>query len=173
MAKIQNIQNEARWYLDLREPPSKEFHPCEIDPIIMGKQQWNVFRRLALNPVESFHFSIHRRESTVVALLSGKIQVTDLQEFSNFQTMLFSQTGLKIVLLDFSQVQAITLDAVPALVQLQKLVRVEKLHLRLCGMNEDLKEKLSRLGVIRSSELSTSLKSAVDSLLTLDSVKAS
>lgn len=126
-----------------------------------------------MQELELFSYEISRNQSFLIAALSGKIQQSSLESFSQFQREILEAESLKAVLFDFSHVSGITLDAIPALVLLQKNLRHRGLQFRLCGLHDPLKDKLSKLGVIRSSELSLNRRSALESILEGASIKAS
>jgi anti-anti-sigma regulatory factor len=110
---------------------------------------------------EKFVYSIQKSNSIVVVYLSGEIGQYALHPLEKCRTEVLENQGVRFAMLDLSNVKNLTLEAVPAFAQLQKAVRFRGIGLRLCAIPDSLKEKLSKLGVIRHNELSPSLKDAL------------
>lgn len=114
-----------------------------------------------MTQTEKFKYSISKTDGILVACFAGVLNFEGISDFHGAIKEIFSEPSIRFIAVDFFQVQNITMDAIPAFLQFQKIARDRKQDLRLCGMNEDLKEKLLKLGVVRRNELSVSLREAV------------
>jgi anti-anti-sigma regulatory factor len=113
---------------------------------------------------KKFDFSFIRNGSILIMWMSGELQ-RDAQ--ACLDTCWHEAGGgadIKVVILDFSRLTAIGAEATPAFAKFQKQIRAEKIDLRICGINEELKERLFRKGVLRHAELVVSLKTALATL---------
>lgn len=103
--------------------------------------------------------------SHFIAVINFSREITeealDAQPLDNCKPGALKSQGVRFIVMDFSKVSNLTFGAVPAFTRFQKAVRFHGMELRLCGMRDDLKQKLIRLGVIRNSELSPSIKEAL------------
>lgn len=112
----------------------------------------------------AFAYTISKTSSILVASMSGKINQSSLEKFQQFHDEILTESTIRFVLLDMSQLTGITLDGIPGLVNFQRALRSKGIEIKLCGMEDSLRDKLNKLGVIRSSEISPSLKVAVQAL---------
>lgn len=111
-----------------------------------------------------FSYELTKNPAFLIGILSGKLQQSSVSDFASFQSEVLQTEDVKCVLLDLSQISAVTLDAVPSLVLFQKNLRAKGVQFWLCGLSEPLREKLAKLGVIRSIEVASSLRAAVETV---------
>lgn len=108
--------------------------------------------------VEKFKFLISRNNGIAVLSFSGVLAIDSEAEFTECMNQTFGDPNTKFLIVDFSKVGNVTMDLIPAFVQFQKTARNKNWEIRLCGIGDDLKEKLLKLGVIRYREISNNLK---------------
>lgn len=110
---------------------------------------------------DRFEFSLSKKNNIVVASLSGSINLQTIFQFEKCAREILAEAEARFIAIDLSALENVTLDAVPALVRLQKIIRDRQQPFRLCGLEGDLKSKLHKLGVIRFPELSATLKDSL------------
>jgi anti-anti-sigma regulatory factor len=98
-----------------------------------------------------------------VNLVGSMQQVSVAQSIDEIKQELLAKEKVKLVVLNFAQVTAITSELVPALTSLQKSVRSKPSELRMCGFQVSLKEKISKFGILRANEMAEDLKQAISS----------
>ena len=110
---------------------------------------------------ETLEYSVTIHNPMIVILFSGTFNVSCVETLEQCKGEALVVKEVTHVIVDFTNVKNFTLEGVPAFVQFQKSMRVRNLHLRLSGLSDELRVKLVRLGVIRQSEVSPSLKDAL------------
>lgn len=129
----------------------------------MASQNENDFSDL-----ESFSYFISHKGPILVATLKGLCEddaVVQLQQCKMEIETLISES-VQGVVLNLSGLTSIANDLVPVWAQLQGMVRAHRVELRICGLEEQIKEKLTKMGIIRLTELSTTLKEALPEIVT-------
>jgi anti-anti-sigma regulatory factor len=110
---------------------------------------------------ETLGYTVTIHNPMLVILFSGTFSVSCVETLEQCKDEALQTQEVSYVIVDFSNVKNFSLDGVPALAQFQKTIRARQLELRLCGLSEELRAKLVRLGVVRQAELSPSLKDAL------------
>lgn len=110
-----------------------------------------------------FRYQLSGNYSVLVVHLFGEMNSKSAPQIGRCLEEISPQPHVKFVIFSFSNVTHINGDAVQALAQMQRDIR-SKSALRICGMKPELKEKLTRLGVIRSLEMVDSLREGIDSI---------
>ena len=88
-----------------------------------------------------------------------------IEKLAEIKSSVLANEAAKFIILNFKDTSMISGEAVTLLAQLQMNIRAKKLHLRLCGLKNDLIQKLLMLGVIRNSEVTADLQSALQNLI--------
>jgi len=110
---------------------------------------------------EKLEFFVSKKVSILVVALRGFLSQSTLSEFEKCKQEIASDPSVKFIAIDVSQLENITVDAVPSFALFQKFMRDHKIEFRVSGLKEDLKDKLHKMGVIRHPELSKSLKDSL------------
>lgn len=113
--------------------------------------------------LESFSYFISNNGCVVVATLSGLCESESHALLQQCKIDIESKIckSVHAVVLNFSGVTGIANDLIPFWAQLQSMIRSNGVELRLCGIESSLKEKLIKMGILRSTETSNTLKDAV------------
>ena len=110
---------------------------------------------------ENFEFFISKKNFVLVVAFSGSLNAHALPEFEKCRQSLTEDKGIRFIAIDLTNLENLSADAVSPFVQLQKNLRDSKIEFRISGMNDNLKEKLLNLGVLRSQELTKNLKESL------------
>lgn len=110
-----------------------------------------------------FRYQLSGNHSVLVVHLFGEMNDRSAPQISRCLEEISSQPHVRFVVISFSNVTQINGDAIQALVQMQKAIR-SKAALKICAMKPEHKEKLTRLGVIRSLEIADSLREGIASI---------
>ena len=116
---------------------------------------------------KDFSYFISHNGSILVASLSGFCEGDAAVLLVKCKTEIEERITDTIqgVVLNFSGVTGIANDLVPFWAQLQSTIRSHQVELRVCGVESNLKEKLNRMGILRSNEASLSLKEALPEIV--------
>jgi anti-anti-sigma regulatory factor len=109
-------------------------------------------------------YNISGNDAVLIVNLSGKLDLGCSSAFQFIQQTILEKNNLQGVILNFAHVEAVTIDAFTTLTQFQKFIRAKPSELRLCSMKIHIKEKMSRSGIVRKSEISETAKEAIYSL---------
>ena len=83
-----------------------------------------------------------------------------LDKLSSCESELNGHENIKFVILYFREVPNMSLEAISFLTTFQKKIR-EKRTLRICSLHPDLRQKLSKMGVVRGMELTDNLQATL------------
>lgn len=111
-----------------------------------------------------FQYFISEKNGFVVASLIGLIEIGGLERFEKLAEDIFKNEFSKLVL-NFRDVSGISNDLIPHFAKLQKTAREKQAELRICGLKPEIKERLSRAGVLRPHELTDNLQTALQSMI--------
>ena len=106
-----------------------------------------------------FQFLISAKGRAVLVTLIGEMKNSSLAKLEECQREVLKDGNLNYFVFYFRDVPNVTIDAIPFLTQFQKNIRL-KGELRICSLRPELKDKLIKLGVVRSAELVNNLQSA-------------
>jgi anti-anti-sigma regulatory factor len=106
--------------------------------------------------------SFSPNKSIAVVSFAGDLIPSTQASLDAFREDTLKANKLDLVIFDLAKVRNISSEIVPIFAQLQRLIRLAKTELRLSGISPDLKIRLVKLGIIRQSELTTSVKEALD-----------
>ncbi|WP_253696954.1 STAS domain-containing protein [Bdellovibrio bacteriovorus] len=110
---------------------------------------------------KSFQYAFNQRNNMLVVSLTGEITSQVVPALEACRQELLGKKDFSRVVIYFQDVDAISLDAVPVLAQMQREIRAKPADLRLASLRESLKEKLIRMGVVRGLEVADDLKTAL------------
>lgn len=111
---------------------------------------------------EEFSYKVIQQNETIVISFSGVLNGRSLKKIDECVAKLH-ESKYRFLILDFKNTTKIESTAYRHLVQLQHMVRkVEGCTMRLCGVNPAWKSELIDQGVIRGSEITNTLKSALN-----------
>lgn len=110
-----------------------------------------------------FRYQLSGNYSVLVVHLFGEMNSESAPQLLRCLEEILSQEHVNFVIFSFSNVTLIGGDAVQTLAHIQRQIRT-KASLRICAMKPQHKEKLTKLGVIRSLELANSLKDGINSV---------
>lgn len=113
-------------------------------------------------PEITFEYTIRRNGSILILFFTGILQENNCARLEQVWSEVRDLKEVRHVLIELSQLKNLTLGAIPAFVKLQKSLRENKIEFKICATPEDLKSKLSRMGVIRNIEIASNLKAAVE-----------
>jgi anti-anti-sigma regulatory factor len=116
---------------------------------------------------QNFSYFISHKGAILVASLSGHCedQAAELLQRCKLEIEELITEKVHGVILNFSGVTSIANDLVPFWAQLQSMIRSRHVELRLCGIENSLKERLHKMGVIRLTETTDSLKEALPEIV--------
>ncbi|WP_413944398.1 STAS domain-containing protein [Bdellovibrio sp. HCB-162] len=109
---------------------------------------------------KSFHYSFNQKNNMLVVSLTGEITSQVLPSLEACRQELLGKHEVSRVVLYFQDIEAISMDAIPLIAQIQREIRSKPADLRLC-LKENLREKLVRMGVVRGLEVADDLKTAL------------
>lgn len=109
---------------------------------------------------KSFEYSFTQKNKMLVVSLSGEISSPALAALEACRQEIIGKTDVASVVLFFQDVEAISMDAIPLIAQIQRDIRLKPAELRLC-IRENLREKLVRMGVVRGLEVADDLRTAL------------
>lgn len=112
----------------------------------------------------TFNYQLSGNESVLIVNLSGFLDQDAISSIENLRTEVLSRANLHCVILNFAQIELISTEVVPLLAQLQKAIREKPTELRMCSLKMNVKEKLTRAGILRANELAEDSKDAIQSL---------
>jgi anti-anti-sigma regulatory factor len=111
-----------------------------------------------------FQYFISEKNGFVVASLVGMLEGTCMERFDRLSEDIFKIEFSKLVL-NFRDVSGMSVDLIPHVAKLQKSAREKNADLRICGLKPEIKERLSRAGVLRPHELTDNLQTALQSMI--------
>lgn len=116
-----------------------------------------------------FKYSLGGTETVILVNLSGRLNPSSIPELDNLKAAIQGRGQVHSVILNFSQIEMVSVDTVPSLTLMLKAFREMPSEVRICSLRSDIKDKLNRVGILRSSELADSPKDAIQSLSTVKS----
>ncbi|UOF02499.1 STAS domain-containing protein [Bdellovibrio reynosensis] len=114
---------------------------------------------------KSFQYSFAQKNGMIVVSLSGEMNGFVLPALEACRHELFSKEDVRQVILFFQGVPEISSDAVPWIAQIQRDIRLRKAEVRLVALNSSCKERFIKMGVVRGTEVTEDLKSALMSFV--------
>jgi anti-anti-sigma regulatory factor len=119
---------------------------------------------MSQNDPFEFQYFISEKNGFVVASLVGMLEGTCMERFDRLSEDIFKIEFSKLVL-NFRDVSGMSVDLIPHVAKLQKSAREKNADLRICGLKPEIKERLSRAGVLRPHELTDNLQTALQSMI--------
>ncbi len=110
---------------------------------------------------KSFQYCFNQKNRMLVITLSGEMNTSVLPALEACRQELLANREVNCVVLYFQDVRSIGVDAISWLAQVQRDIRLKPAEIRLCALEDGLRERLIRMGVIRGLEVSEDLKSAL------------
>jgi anti-anti-sigma regulatory factor len=92
--------------------------------------------------------------------LVGSWDKDSVDKLAACEAELSKHKDTKFVILYFREVPSMTLDAISFLTAFQKRIR-DKYTLRICSLHPELRQKLSKMGVVRGMELTDNLQTTL------------
>ena len=111
-----------------------------------------------------FQYFISEKNGFVVASLVGMMENGALERFEQLAQDIFKNDFSKLVL-NFRDVSGISTELIPHFAKLQKSAREKQAELRICGLKPEIRERLSKAGILRPHELTDNLQTALQSML--------
>ena len=120
-----------------------------------------------LNLADAFHYYLNVRRSLTIASLVGHLRAQDGEVLAQCQSAVASGQPKYVVLNlhDFKDYDPILAND---LINFQKKMRELPATLLLCGIAQELRERLASKGLIVESEVLPSIKEALQHLLTIE-----
>ena len=117
--------------------------------------------------LEDFSYFISHSGSILVASLSGLCESDAIDLLTQCKEEIENRLTDSVhgVILNFSGVTGIANDLVPFWAQLQSMIRSRQVELRLCGIDNTLYDKLMKLGILRDTETTNTLKDALPDIV--------
>jgi len=100
----------------------------------------------------------------IVHFYGEMIQLTSA-ELTDCRSQIIHRPDIKFLMLNFTHLHNIGGDAIRMLAGIQKFVRGNGTAVRICGLNKPVYGKMARYGIIRNSEIRTSLREALSPML--------
>ena len=110
---------------------------------------------------KSFNYTLSHKNRMLVVSFCGEMSSVVGPGLDACRIEILSKENLKCVVLYFQDVPGVSPEAIAVLAQMQREIRSRGLELRLCSLKENLREKLVRMGVIRSLEVAEDLRAAL------------
>ena len=111
-----------------------------------------------------FKYEIMGNDVVLVIDLFGDMDSKAVAIIEKCRDEILAQQPVKYVIFNFSKVAQVGGDAIQSWAQLQKSVRSKPAELRLCGIEEEPREKMFKYGILRTGEIAASLREAVASI---------
>ncbi len=113
---------------------------------------------------KSFTYSFNQQKHTLVVTLDGDLHSDVMPALEALKVEILGKKEIRQVVLYFKEVTIISTDAISILALMQREIRAMPAELRLCSLEDKIKERLVRMGVVRGLELTDDLRSALLSL---------
>ncbi|MBO9665455.1 MAG: STAS domain-containing protein [Bdellovibrio sp.] len=97
----------------------------------------------------------------LVVSLTGEISSYVVPALEACRQEILAKEEVRCVVFYFQNVDQISAEAIAWLAQVQREIRAREADLRLCSLKDTLREKLVRMGVVRSLEVTDDLKTAL------------
>ena len=97
----------------------------------------------------------------LVVSLAGEISNHVVPALEACRQEILAKEDVNCVVLYFQNVGQISPDGISMLAQIQREIRAKPANLRLCALNENLRTKLLKMGVVRGVEFTDDLKEAL------------
>lgn len=97
----------------------------------------------------------------LVVSLIGEISNYVVPALDACRQEILAKDDVNCIVLYFQNVEQISPDAISMLAQIQREICAKPANLRLCSLNEVLREKLMKMGVVRGPEVANDLKTAL------------
>ncbi|MGE5086099.1 MAG: STAS domain-containing protein [Bacillota bacterium] len=114
-----------------------------------------------MNEQTSFNYKINQKNHMLVVSLTGEISNHVVPALEACRQEILAKEDVNCVVLYFQNVGQISPDGISMLAQIQREIRSKPAHLRLCSLNEALRTKLMKMGVVRGMECADDLKEAL------------
>lgn len=106
-------------------------------------------------------YSVIRNGAILIVWLTGDLYHGAQESLDACWLEVDTDTDIRFVFLDLGRLGSVNADAIPAFTKFQKQIRAKQIELRVCGMSDELKERLAKKGVLRLDEVSANLKTAL------------
>ncbi|WP_413560909.1 STAS domain-containing protein [Bdellovibrio sp. HCB209] len=111
---------------------------------------------------KSFNYSIsHKNKMLVVSFTGEEMGSVVVPALEACRQEILSKEEVRQVVFYFQNIDRISSEALASFAQLQRDIRAKPADLRLCSLKGALREKLVRMGMVRSLEVTEDLKSAL------------
>lgn len=111
----------------------------------------------------NLQYFLSRKGPILVVTFVGDMNVPSIQAIEKCTSEISATELVKFVILYFRDTKRIALEAIPYLATMQKEVR-KKGELQICSMHPEMREKLSKHGIIRANENTNNLAEALSAL---------
>lgn len=116
------------------------------------------------NDPQGFHYLISSKGPVVIVTFVGELKNNCTPVLEACQAEVLAYDSAKYFILYLRDVPNISGDAITGFTQFQKMIRA-KGQLRLSSVNPILREKLTKMGVVRNSEIVENLRVALKGIL--------